>query len=140
MNPANTPEVIDKLYRELPHYPAQLAFFTNLYVEGKRWHSKFLPLDKRKFSRSDVPTMIFVNQYDPVTPPENGPLFQKKLTNSYLYTLDVGGHSGGDFQCKMRVMTEFMNDPAGTPDSGCLKLFEEKKPDQVKRPGKHKLN
>lgn len=126
MNPANTQKVIDKMYAELPHYPAQLAFFTNLYIEGKTWHSKFLPMGKRKFNKSDVPTIIFVNQFDPVTPPENGSLFQKKLTKSHLFILDVGGHSGGDFNCKMKVMAEFMNDPKKQLDGSCLKLFGRK--------------
>ena len=69
--------------------------------------------------------MIFVNQYDPVTPPENGALFQKDLATSKLYILDEAGHSGGDFNCKMKVMVEFMNSPNKNPDSSCLKIFKE---------------
>jgi len=124
MDKRNTPKKIDAMYQKLPYFPAQLGFFTNLYIEGMRWHGRMLPINERKFKISTVPTMIFVNQYDPVTPPENGPLFQKKLTKSHLYILDVGGHSGGDFPCKMRVMEQFMDDPDAAPDGSCLKLYK----------------
>lgn len=124
MDPRNTNKKIDELYSSLPHFPAKLGFFTNLYLEGMSFHSKSLPVKARKFKRSKIPTMIFVNQYDPVTPPENGALFQRDLERSKLYILDEAGHSGGDFPCKMKVMVEFMNDPAKDPDTSCLKLFK----------------
>jgi pimeloyl-ACP methyl ester carboxylesterase len=124
MNPDNTERSINETYNKLPYFPAQLGFFTSLYLERMNWHGKMLPLDRRSFNRSVIPTMIFVNQYDPVTPPENGALFQKKLASSHLFILDEGGHSGGDFNCKMKVMVQFMNKPKSNPDSSCLKLFK----------------
>jgi pimeloyl-ACP methyl ester carboxylesterase len=124
MDPANTPAVIDKLYRKMPHFPVQLAFFTNLYIEGMNWTGKSLPMEQRKFKTSGVPTFIFVNQYDPVTPPENGVLFQKQLTDSHLFIIDQGGHGGGNFPCKLKMMRAFMDDPAAASDSSCLPLFK----------------
>ncbi len=123
MDEANTPAKIDDLYGEIPHFPAQLGFFTNLYIEGMNWHDKRIKPADRIFKMSAVPTVIFVNQYDPVTPPENGKFFQKKLENSHLFVIDEGGHAGGDFDCKMKIMNEFMASPTKSPDASCLKLF-----------------
>ena len=89
-----------------------------------KWFDQELPMAERKFKSSAVPTLIFVNQYDPVTPPENGALFQKKLERSHLFVLDLGGHSGGDLGCKMQVMGQFMDKPEAKIDSSCLKLYK----------------
>ncbi|MEZ5345443.1 MAG: alpha/beta fold hydrolase [Pyrinomonadaceae bacterium] len=124
MDKSNTPEKIEDLYSGIPNFPEQLGFFTNLYIEGMNWHNKRLPREKREFAVSSIPTMIFVNQYDPVTPPENGEVIRRRLTNSHLYVLDEGGHSGGDTECKMRVMAGFMSDPDRKPDASCLKIFD----------------
>ncbi len=124
MDPVNTPAEIDRKYAALRHFPAQLAFFTNLYIEGMEWHGSSIPVNERGFRMSSVPTMIFVNQYDPVTPPENGALFQKQLSRSHLFIIDQGGHGGGNFQCKMKMMTAFMDDPGAKPDPACLPLYK----------------
>ena len=125
MSRKNTPSVIDRIYKELPHFPDQLGFFTNLYNEGMNWHGKLLPENEREFEVSGVPTIIFVNQYDPVTPPGNGRLFEKKLRWSWLYVIDAGGHGGGNFPCKMKIMSAFMDDRWKKPDASCLPLFKE---------------
>jgi len=125
MDPSNTPEAIRKMYGELPHFPDRLAFFTNLYIEGMGWHGKSLPIEDRRFKTSAVPTMIFVNQYDPVTPPENGRLFERQLDRSHLFVIDQGGHGGGNFQCKMKMMTAFMDDTGKRPDPSCMKLYKD---------------
>ena len=124
MDTANTKERIDRYYSETPHFPDGLAFFTSLYLEGMNWHSKTLPAANRNFSLSSVPTMIFVNRYDPVTPPENGKHFMKKLTNGRLYILDAEGH-GGNFGCKMEVIMSYLEDSAKSPNAACLKIFQQ---------------
>lgn len=122
MDRANTPEVIDQKYKELPYFPDQLAFFTNLYIEGMDWGGKHIPAKDRVFKMSAVPTLIFVNQYDPVTPPENGVLFQKQLSHSQLFIIDQGGHGGGNFACKFALIEAFMDDPSRKLVANCMKL------------------
>lgn len=124
-NPANTPEVILKNYNKYPLIPVKLGFFDAFYSAGANWHSNNLPLEDRKFQDSDVPTLIFVNRFDPVTPPKNGVLLQENLTNGTLLILDEGGHGGGNQECKDKVMINFMNNPNAKPDVSCLNLFEE---------------
>ena len=74
---------------------------------------------------SDIPTLIFVNRFDPVTPPKNGVLFQENLANATLLILDEGGHGGGNEVCKDLVMINFMNNPNAKLDVSCLNLYAE---------------
>ena len=124
-NPANTPQVIQEEYKEYPLIPVKLGFFDAFYLAGMNWHSNNLPLEDRKFENSDVPTLIFVNRFDPVTPPKNGAIFQENLTNGTLLILDEGGHGSGNRECKNKVMAEFMNDPNVKLNASCLNLFKE---------------
>lgn len=120
-----TSKVIDSIYKTLPLFPARLGFFTALYEAGQNWHDNRLPYEKRVFNRSDVPTLIFVNQYDPVTPPEYGAVFKERLTNSELYILDQGGHGALNNECGMQVMTDFMNTANKDElDTSCLELYK----------------
>ena len=124
-NPANTAEVIFESYNNYPLIPVKLGFFDAFYIAGMNWHSNNLPMEDRKFQDSDVPTLIFVNRFDPVTPPKNGALFQENLTNGTLLVLDEGGHGGGNQACKNEVIIGFMNDPDGELNTSCLNIFKE---------------
>ena len=121
----NTPEKIAEVYEEMELLPARLGIFTSVYTATmNHWHQSILPVAERDFKPSAVPTLIMVNQYDPVTPPENGHIFQKRLSNSHLYILDEGGHGGGNEDCREKVMLEFMENPEKEPDTSCLKLYK----------------
>jgi len=101
---------IDSLYATLPNLPAQLGFFTSLYKAGVKWHSKTLTNAEKKLRKSSIPTLIFVNKFDPVTPPKNGDIFKESLTHAKLYILDLEGH-GVSGDCVTQVMIDFMNNP-----------------------------
>lgn len=122
-NPDNTPQVIKDHYTQQTLLPTKLGFFDAFYQAGMNWHGGSLPREERKFNDSDIPTLIFVNQFDPVTPPENGRLFMEKLSHGTLLILDEGGHGGGNRACKNQVIIEFMNNPASRPGVACLNLF-----------------
>lgn len=124
-DPRNSAQVIDSFYQTLPLFPEKLGQFTSLYMAGQTWAGPYLPTEQRTFQSSDIPTIIFVNRYDPVTPPENGKIMQEQLSNSQLFILDEGGHGGGDWDCRLKVMNDFMNDPEAHLDSGCLNLYVE---------------
>lgn len=123
-NPENTSEVIDETYETLPLLPVKLGFFSSVYQALEDWHDASLAEDKKIFQLSSVPTMITVNHFDPVTPPENGHILMERLTNGQLFILDEGGHGGGDVECRNKVMIAFMDDPDGNLDSSCLNLYK----------------
>ncbi|MEJ2585716.1 MAG: alpha/beta hydrolase [Robiginitalea sp.] len=124
-NPANTEAVVANHYEKYPLIPVTLGYFDAIYQSGRNWHPASMPVDDRKFETSDTPTLIFVNRYDPVTPPENGRLFMKNLPNGHLLILDEGGHGQGNQACKEQVMIGFMDTPGVLPDVSCLNLFNE---------------
>jgi len=124
-NPENTQEVIDATYKALPLLPAKLALFTPSYLAMKDLHGATLSEEMKDFKNSSVPTMITVNQFDPVTPPENGKIMMERLSNGLLFIMDEGGHGGGDVECRNKVMTAFMDDPKAKLDTSCLNLYEE---------------
>ena len=124
-NPDNTEVIIADEYKKYPLIPVTLGYFDAIYQAGRNWHTASMPMDERKFGKSDTPTLIFVNRYDPVTPPENGRLFMKDLSRGYLLILDEGGHGQGNQQCKERVMMDFMNAPGSLPDISCLNVYKE---------------
>lgn len=124
-NPANTAEVIFEDYKKYPLIPVKLGFFDAFYIAGKKWHTNNLPLEERKFQDSDVPTLVFVNRFDPVTPPKNGVLFMENLSKGKLLILDEGGHGGGNRECKNQVMIDFMNNPNGQLNTSCLNIYLE---------------
>ena len=122
-NSMNSSKEIDKYYLNNPLLPSKLGFFDAFYQAGMIWHNANLPMNKREFQNSDIPTLIFVNQYDPVTPPKYGHLFKKKLNNGTLLILNEGGHGGGDRECRDKVIYDFMNNPNETLDTSCLNIY-----------------
>ncbi len=124
-NPANTPEIIRQAYRQHPLVPVPLGFFDAFYQAGMDWHSGNMPLGERHFQDSEVPSLIFVNRYDPVTPPENGTLFKERLSQGTLLILDEGGHGGGNQDCKDQVIVSFMDHPRQPLEVSCLNLYKE---------------
>ena len=123
-NPANTPQVIEEIYKKYPLIPVKMGFFDAFYQAGMDWHGASLPMEERKFQDSDIPTLVFVNRFDPVTPPKNGHIFKKNLSNGTLFILDEGGHGGGNQKCKDKVISDFMNNPKGKLDISCLNLYK----------------
>ena len=125
-NPDNTSQVIQKNYEKYPLIPMKIGFFDAFYQAGTNWHSSSLPMEDRRFQDSDIPTLILVNRFDPVTPPKNGVLFMETLKNGTLLVLDEGGHGGGgNSECMNQVMIDFMNDPYGKLNNSCLNLYKE---------------
>ncbi len=123
--PENTPAVISAHYANLPLIPGVLGFFDAFYRAGQEWHSSVLPVSERDFRPSAIPTLIFANRYDPVTPPEYGHLFMETLSNGQLLILDESGHGTGNLECKDRVITAFMDNPNAPFDTSCLNVFRE---------------
>ncbi len=123
-DPQNTPEVVDQVYDSLTLLPAKLGLFNAVYMSLGKFHESGADAEKKKFQPSDVPTLITVNQFDPVTPPENGRIMMETLSKGQLFILDEGGHGGGDAKCRNKVMIEFMHDPNGPLDASCLNVYK----------------
>lgn len=110
--------LIDSLYHTLPNFPAQLGFFSSLHAALEDWHTESLAHTGDEFHTCTIPTLIFVNKYDPVTPPANGYAFAKTLPRADLYVLDAAGH-GINSPCEVSVLMNFIRNPVEY-DHGCL--------------------
>jgi len=121
----NTLEIVSQVYDSLPLLPAKLGLFQAAYLNLGSLHDSGADAQKKAFQLSSVPTLITVNQFDPVTPPENGRIMMATLSQGQLFVLDEGGHGGGDMECKDRVMIDFMDNPHGPLDASCLNVYKE---------------
>lgn len=70
---------------------------------------------------SDIPTLVFAGEFDPVTPPEFAAEVAENLENSYFYILPSTGHSVNlASACARSVSAAFIEDPTTEPDAGCI--------------------
>jgi pimeloyl-ACP methyl ester carboxylesterase len=120
-----TQDVVARKYEELELLPYELPIFTSLYLTSADFLESYATAEMKEYRVSDIPSLIFVNQFDPVTPPENAAIFQSKMTNSRAFILDAGGHGGGDMACKRQIMDAFMTSPDAELDTLCLRLYHE---------------
>ena len=69
---------------------------------------------------SDIPTLLFSGNFDPVTPPPNGDTLARTLSHSTNVLFPANGHGAlMDSQCANRIVRDFLNDPTVKPDTGC---------------------
>ena len=72
--------------------------------------------------KSDIPTLVFNGNFDPITPPVNGIEAAKTLPNSFVYTFPNTGH--GAFQankCASQIAVDFLDSPGSKPLDTCIK-------------------
>lgn len=122
-DPKYTTTAVDKVYSELELLPAKLGFFHSIYFGSKDWAQTILTKEEKSFDKSPVPTVITVNHFDPVTPPEFGHIMMESLEKGQLYILDEGGHGGGNSACRTRLMIDFMDNPNRSLDTSCLNIY-----------------
>ncbi len=70
---------------------------------------------------SDIPTLVFAGEYDPVTPPDWGLIASQTITNSTFLEFPGFGH-GSSFQegCPQEIAIDFFQDPEQTLDTSCV--------------------
>jgi len=120
-----TSEVVAQKYEELELLPYELPIFTSLYLNSSDFLKSYASKEMKEYRVSEIPSLIFINQFDPVTPPENAATFQSKMTDSRAFIIDEGGHGGGDMECKRKIMDAFMTSPDVELATECLKLCGE---------------
>lgn len=75
---------------------------------------------------SDLPTLIFTGEFDPITPPLYGEMLNANLSNSTLIEVPGVGHdqisTGG--KCVMGLISDFLANPDTSLDSSCVDNLE----------------
>jgi pimeloyl-ACP methyl ester carboxylesterase len=105
--------------------PPQIAEYFDSYYEFtlcKSWQSGQADPVENTAVVSDIPSLIFAGQYDPVTPPEWSKLAAETLNRHFFY--EFPGLSHGIMRsnaCGLAIGLQFIDDPATEPVSSCMK-------------------
>ncbi len=74
---------------------------------------------------SEVPTLFLSGQFDPITPPDYAEQVATSLSSTftetaYLYTFPSMAHGAINDACPIRIMADFLENPAQPPNSDCI--------------------
>ncbi|MBN2240409.1 MAG: alpha/beta fold hydrolase [Dehalococcoidales bacterium] len=124
--PFTTPEAVKTAVEA---YPEIRDFLKSSFSSGDEvfevydyWHRGEVDPVENKPVSSDIPSLILSGEYDPITPPEWGKLVSGSLENSYFFEFPGIGHDTifSSYTCVKDIVFEFLDDPAGEPDSACV--------------------
>ena len=114
-----TAEQTAKAIAAAPELSAGFAWFQSIIPEMAYWHDSRISPEEHHLEGISIPTLIIVNEFDPVTPPENTKLFEAALENATVIRLQRFGHgAGGD--CIRQMEKDFLRDPNAKLDRSCL--------------------
>jgi pimeloyl-ACP methyl ester carboxylesterase len=70
---------------------------------------------------SDIPSLLYSGDFDPVTPPPYGDSVAQTLSRNYKYVFPANGHGAFlEGTCSTRIMRDFLNNPDAEPDANCV--------------------
>lgn len=115
-------------------YPAAIRANQLVGLQGEldvcnQWHVQQADPAEAQPVASSIPTLILEGEYDPVTPPANGDLVAKTLSNSSAFLFHGIGHgvwaadfgsSGLSTPCSIQLTLAFWDTPAARPDGSCV--------------------
>ncbi len=111
----------------LQQMPAELhdALFYNTagrqYRECIIWGSGKALAAENEPIFSNIPTLLIVGSFDPVTPPSQAQLANQTLTSGYYVEFPYQGHSVTGFSwCATDIAAAFVNNPLRAPDISCV--------------------
>jgi pimeloyl-ACP methyl ester carboxylesterase len=71
--------------------------------------------------RSELPTLIFAGEFDPITPPANARLAADSLPNSTFIEVPAVGHGAVPYnECTQDIMAAFLDQPSASLDTSCV--------------------
>ena len=107
--------------------PSQIAEYFDSYYEFtlcESWQSGQADPVENTAVVSEIPSLIFAGQFDPVTPPEWGQLAAETLSNHFYYEFPGLGHGVmRSDMCGREIGLQFLADPTREPDASCLEEF-----------------
>lgn len=70
---------------------------------------------------SDIPTLVFNGQFDPITPPAFGELAAQTLSRSQVVTFPTTAHGSAlAGECPATILYAFLDDPTAPADTSCI--------------------
>jgi pimeloyl-ACP methyl ester carboxylesterase len=117
---------LDQAWALIASYPAVVSegLFSDLeqlYIMCDVWDVGAAPALESTAVVSDLPTLILVGEYDPVTPPQWGRTAGQTLSRHYYFEWPRGGHAVAFADdCMMRIVLAFLDNPLAAPDGSCI--------------------
>ncbi len=110
---------LDAFIKQNPEF-APLADKSSLQV-CKLWNVPAAPAAENQAVSSDIPTLVFSGEFDPITPPAYGREVAQTLSKSFFFQLPKAGHGASASEdCPRNMVIAFFDNPAQKPDDTCL--------------------
>ena len=95
---------------------------TGAFLETcQKWEVPQLGANADEPISSNIPTLLFSGQFDPITPPPNAQAAAQTIHPSYSFTFPAFGHgaeTSGD--CPNQMIVAFVRDPQNPPNAQCI--------------------
>jgi pimeloyl-ACP methyl ester carboxylesterase len=105
-----TSDNVNALLASEPVFAYGLAWFQSLVPGLSAWHDGRISTEERYLPTLATPTLIIVNEFDPITPPENTKAFEAVLSSVYVLQIHDYGH-GSEIPCVLEAKSKFLRDP-----------------------------
>jgi pimeloyl-ACP methyl ester carboxylesterase len=85
------------------------------------WHDQRAAESDWQAVRSEIPTLIFTGEFDPITPPAFGRLAADSLPKSTFIEVPAVGHGAVPYnECTKDIMVAFLAQPSASLDTSCV--------------------
>lgn len=121
--PSNNLDSAESLAEPLPDLveKAMLTSVRDQITTCEAWGVPAAGAIESQVVKSDIPTLVFAGNYDPITPPSWGKAAAEGLSRAYYFEFPGVGHSvidGGN--CPVEIALAFIGNPVTQPDGQCI--------------------
>lgn len=100
---------------------ASLLFLAPTRDACERYGVESAPASFNEPVTSDIPTLVFADEYDPITPPEDSRAAADALGNATFFLFPGLGHGATlSHDCPESIFRAFVADPTAAPDGSCI--------------------
>jgi hypothetical protein len=108
-------------YQAQPDLVGGVGTPQSMFDACKIWNVPAAPALEDQPVSSDVPTLVFSGQFDPITPPAWGQMAASTLSKSFFYEVPGAGHGASlSVECPQNIALAFFDQPTAAPDTACL--------------------
>ncbi len=109
-------------------HPRMRDGFTYFDVDQEicdRWSDDHAGPEEMLPVKSDVPSLVFAGDFDPITPPAWGRRAAQTLESSFFFQFPGIGHAASvSHACPESIAVAFVQDPTREPDASCIDEME----------------
>ena len=122
--PFNGPDELHRMrgsYPEVFNRVGYIGAATADLAACDAWHPFRAPPELGEAVHSDIPTLIFTGEFDPITPTNYGQSAAVGLSNSYVIDVPGAAHFASPwYDCTRGILGSFIDDPVSAPDLECI--------------------